>query len=119
MSDDWNIWIKAGKHKKGEKRNALNKCGSDSGGGIRGYYSDFKLNPALDCTNSLYPSIDHNGSSPAVVDARLINDMKSILSEDEFWKVIGHLCAVGMEKGKILKRDVTRLQDVWKPERNF
>ncbi|KKR70480.1 MAG: Proline-tRNA ligase, partial [Candidatus Woesebacteria bacterium GW2011_GWA2_40_7b] len=74
-------------------------------GKIRGYYSDLELDPTAMPSSSLYPSAEHTTypkkDSQMVVEARIINDMKSHLSEEEFWYAVEHLYAVGREKGKI------------------
>ena len=55
-----------------------------------------------------------------VVDARVINDMKSVLNEAEFWLVIEHFFAVGLAKGYIPSGGAPRrLADTWSPGRNF
>lgn len=90
---------------------------------VRGRYSDFLLDPTLSEKSALYPSHDHTSGrdddSHMVVDARFINDMKSLLSEDEFWRVIEHLYSVGMEKGKVRRDKPQRLPSGWSPKRNY
>jgi hypothetical protein len=89
---------------------------------VRGYYSDFKLNPRLKNTSALYPSHDHvtrnKNDSRMVLDSRVINDMKGILSKTEFWQVIEHLYAVGVLKKEINADDPKYHYD-WKPRRNY
>jgi hypothetical protein len=118
----WTKWCTTGRHGVGgRKKNALIKCLKD--GHVRGYFSDLPLRPDLEHTHSMYPSFDHlNGPTDhqaAVVEARIINDMKSHLSEDEFWRVIEHLFAVGMGKGKIKPPFGKRLPKGWSPKRHY
>lgn len=85
----------------------MGRCaGQDSN--VRGYYSGFFLNRELPHTHAMYPSHDHlagrGDDSQMVVDARVVNDMKTILSEDEFWVLFEHLYSVGRAKGKISHR---------------
>lgn len=71
----------------------------------------------------MYPSFEHltdpTNHSDAVVEARIINDMKSHLSEDEFWRVIEHLFIVGVEKSKIQPPFGKRLPKGWSPKRHY
>ena len=64
-------------------------------GEVRGYYSDLLLDPELPDTHALYPSIEHitfpKQHGEIVVETRVVNDMKCILSEEEFWHAIEHL----------------------------
>lgn len=89
--------------------------------GLKGYYSGLPLDPDLSPKNALYPSHDHlNGRddhSQAVVETRLINDMKSMLTEREFWHMIEHLYAVGIEKGKVSCNKPRKLKKGWLPSR--
>lgn len=107
-----------GKHGAGKKQDAVKE--SMVNGKVRGFYSDFILNPERDPKDSMYPSIDHVNprGSKLVVEARVINDMKSHLTETEFWRVIEHLYAVGLEKNKIKKRKPIRLP-TFRPENNY
>ncbi len=100
----WVKWCSTGKHGVGNrKKNAVLKCLKS--GHVRGYFSDIPLRPELDNTHSMYPSFEHlvdpKNHADAVVEARIINDMKSHLTEGEFWRVVEHLFVVGLEKGKI------------------
>jgi hypothetical protein len=74
-------------------------------------------------THSIYPSFEHlldpTNHAEAVVEARIINDMKSHLSENEFWQVVEHLFAVGLEKGKIRPPFGKRLPKGWSPARHY
>ena len=71
----------------------------------------------------MYPSLDHlvdpKNHAEAVVEARIINDMKSHLSEAEFWKVIEHLFVVGLEKKKIVAPFGKKLPKGWSPQRHY
>lgn len=121
LPEKWEEWCSRGRPCKRDKRRAVMLCrGTD--GEIKGYYSDFKLNPDRDDSDSLYPSVDHtNGSkdhSKMVVETRIINDMKSHLSETEFWQIIEHLYAVGLEKNKITNSQ-PRKKTSWKPKKNY
>ena len=122
IPEEWKAWCRSGVHGKGtRKKKALRR--SLVGREVRGYLSDLPLSPNCSPTDSMYPSIEHL-SSPTdhgdiVVEARIINDMKSHLSESEFWSVVEHLFAVGVAKGKILAPFGKRLPDSWKPERHY
>ena len=118
----WAKWCKTGKHGVGlRKENAVRKCLKD--GHVRGYFSDILLKPDLDQTDSMYPSFEHltdpTNHSDAVVEARIINDMKSHLSEGEFWRVIEHLFIVGVAKSKIEPPFGKRLPKGWSPKRHY
>ena len=71
----------------------------------------------------MYPSFEHlvdrDKHDDAVVEARIFNDMKSHLSESEFWLVIEHLFAVGLAKGKIKPPFGKRLPKRWSPARHY
>jgi hypothetical protein len=71
----------------------------------------------------MYPSLEHlidpKNHAEAVVEARIINDMKSHLSESEFWLVIEHLFIVGVEKQKIKAPFGKRLPRGWSPKRHY
>ncbi len=54
-----------------------------------------------------------------MVEARIINDMKSHLSETEFWRVVEHLFVVGIEKKKIVPPFGKRLPRVWSPAKHY
>lgn len=59
-----------------------------------GHYSRFPLSVRLSSNDPRYPSVDHLGTPlnlRVVIETRLVNDMKSILSEKEFIKMITHL----------------------------
>lgn len=79
------------------------------------------LDPTLPHTNSLYPSVDHTTSPKSdiemVVEARIINDVKSHLTEEEFWQMVEHLYAAGTSKGKVSR--LAKRRDAWKPKRNY
>ena len=69
------------------------------------------------------PSIEHlvdpKNHDDVVVETRVINDMRSILSEREFWQVIEHLFVVGVQKGEIKAPFGKRLPKAWSPKRHF
>jgi len=118
----WQKWCATGRHGKGaRKKHAVQKCLNS--GQVRGYFSDLVLNPDLETTHSMYPSLEHlagpRNHTETVVEARIINDMKSHLSEDEFWRVIEHLFIVGLDKGKIKAPFGKRLPKRWSPERHY
>lgn len=62
---------------------------------------------------------DPTNHAETVVEARIINDMKSHLSEGEFWEVIEHLFIVGIEKKKIKAPFGKRLRKGWSPARHY
>lgn len=67
---------------------ALRECGG------LGEYSQLPLTLAKPSTHALYPSIEHRQGLRSLdlgVEVRLVNDMKSILSRQEFVDVIAHL----------------------------
>ncbi len=118
----WEKWCSTGRHGKGaRKKNAVLKCLKS--GHVRGYFSDIPLRPYLEPTDSMYPSLEHlvdpSNHRETVVEARIINDMKSHLSEDEFWRVIEHLFIVGIEKGRIRPPFGKRLPKGWSPAKHY
>jgi hypothetical protein len=118
----WEKWCRTGRHGKGaRKRNAVLRCLKN--GHVRGYFSDILLRPDIEATNSMYPSLEHLVSSidhsQMVVEARIINDMRSHLLEAEFWRVIEHLFAVGVAKGKIEAPFGKRLPKGWSPAKHY
>lgn len=121
ITDEWKQFCRKGRYSQRDQIASVEKC-SGNDGVVRGFYSDLLLNPSLRDTDALYPSHDHtydaSDDSQMVVDARIINDMKSILNEPEFWNIIEHLYAVGITKGKIIDRKAQRNDD-WKCVRNF
>ena len=122
ISATWEKWCSTGKHGRGaRKRNAVPKCLKN--GHVRGYFSDIILRPDHETTNSMYPSLEHlvdpSDHSQTVVEARIFNDMKSHLTEDEFWRVIEHLCLVGVEKGEIKPPFGKRLPKGWGPAKHY
>jgi hypothetical protein len=69
----------------------------EASGGV-GHYSKLKLSLASPRKNTDWdwPSVEHvvdPGTAKLALETRLINDMKSIMSEVEFREVIGHLAA--------------------------
>lgn len=110
------------RHRKSvQRKRAILQCLKD--GCVRGYFSDFILDPTLDRMDSMCPSIEHlNGTKDqehVAVEVRVINEMKTHLSEKEFWQVVEHLFGVGVEKGKIRPPFGKRLPRGWKPDRQF
>lgn len=71
----------------------------------------------------MYPSHDHTthprDDTEMVVDARIVNDVKSHLRASEFWLLIEHLHAVGVTKGAIPPGPSRRLPDDWSSLRQF
>lgn len=92
-------------------------------GHVRGYFSDIPMKPGLAPTHSMYPSLEHlsdpTNHDDTVVEARIFNDMKSHLSEDEFWLAIEHLFAVGVAKDKIKAPFGKRLPKNWSPAKHY
>jgi len=122
IPSNWEKWCNTGAHGRGaRKKNAVLK--SLHSGHVRGYFSDIPLRPDLDPTHSMYPSFEHlkdpKNHQEAVVEARIINDMKSHLSENEFWLVIEHLFSIGVEKRKIKTPFGKKLPKGWSPERHY
>jgi len=74
---------------------ALHECGG------RGEYSQMALTLAWPSTHALYPSIEHRHGLRSLdlgVEVRLVNDMKSILSKQEFIELVAHLAeTLGVE----------------------
>ncbi|HVT28492.1 MAG TPA: hypothetical protein VHE81_10810 [Lacipirellulaceae bacterium] len=119
---NWEKWCKTGVHGHGaRKKKAVLKCLVS--GQIRGYFSDIVLRPDLANTDSMYPSLEHladpKNHAETVVEARIINDMKSHLTETEFWRVIEHLFVVGLEKKKIIAPFGKKLPKGWSPQRHY
>ena len=122
LDAEWDSFYKRGKYSySNQKKSAIRTQGENHQ--IRGYYSNLSLNPNLPRESAMYPSHDHlsfpKDDGEMVIDCRVINDMKSILTETEFWSVIEHIYAVGRSKGKISNKIPVRLNDDWKPSRNF
>jgi len=120
---EWKKWCSTGQHAGLAKRNAVHKC-LNSKGRVVGYFSDLLLDPDLDYTDSMYPSVEHlgdkNDKDNVAVETRIINDMKSHLSEKEFWRVISHLFFVGIRKGKIKASPSDKCLPIgWRPAKNF
>jgi hypothetical protein len=118
----WEKWCTTGRHGRGSrKKKAVLKCLIS--GQVRGYFSDIPLHPDLDPTDSMYPSLEHlvdpGNHADTVVEARIINDMKSHLTEEEFWSVIDHLFLVGVQKGKIRAPFGKRLPRGWSPTKHY
>ena len=118
----WDAFCRKGSISLRDQRASVARCIA-ADGSVRGYYSDLPLDPTVPDTGSLYPSHDHvvsrQDDTNMVVDARVINDMKTILSEDEFWRLVEHLYAVGLDKTKIPSGRPRRLPEEWFPDRNY
>ena len=122
IPDAWAKWCTSGRHGVGSrKKKAVLKCLQS--GHVRGYFSDIPLRPDLEGSHSMYPSFEHlvdpTNHQEAVVEARIFNDMKSHLSEVEFWQAIEHLFIVGVQKGKIKPPFGKRLPKGWSPEKHY
>jgi hypothetical protein len=73
-------------------REAITKAVEDSDGLCP--YTGVKLNFDLPHTDAFYPSLDHvdgPDSLDLVVTTRLVNDMKNIMSEGEFLRLVEHI----------------------------
>jgi hypothetical protein len=119
LSIEWDKFCHRGSIAVAKQRESVRRClGQD--GVVRGYYSGLALNPELSPAHPMYPSHDHTtfprDHDKMVVDVRIVNDMKTILTEKEFWQMVGHLYAVGVEKGKITSE---RIMEGWSPERSY
>ena len=70
-----------------------------------------KIQGLRDSSSPMWPSLDH-AKDPAtinvVIESRLVNDMKNILTENEFREIVGHL-AVTMEAKKKRISDLPKL----------
>jgi len=83
----------------------------------RGSYSRLPLSLAFPrkSTDWNWPSVDHvagPGVARVVLETRLVNDMKTIMSDEEFLSIIGHLAAV-------LKVRVKEVEDSWNCRRSY
>ena len=120
LSEAWEIWCHRGRLSVGNRRRAVLRC-MDDNGDVRGYHSDLLLDPTLPPTHSLYPSIEHltfpKLDSEVVVETRIVNDMKSHLSETDFWQMIEHLYVVGRTRDRIPASAARR--DSWTLGRNY
>lgn len=122
LPESWEAFCNRGRYSVGHQRRSVRRCfGPD--GIVRGYYSDLPLDPTIPCTRSMYPSHDHTthprDDREMVVDARIVNDMKSHLNATEFWLLIEHLYAAGIAKGTIPPGPPRRLPDNWSSLRQF
>jgi hypothetical protein len=122
LSVEWDAYCHRGKYSVTNQRRSVRRCmGAD--GIIRGWYSDLPLDSTIPCTRSMYPSHDHithpKDDREMVVDARVVNDMKSHLTESEFWLLVEHLYGVGVAKRRIPPGPPRRLADNWTSIRHF
>lgn len=119
LDPSWEAFCERGRYPVYEQRASVRRCmGSD--GIVRGYYSDFQLDPRAPENDACYPAHDHvigRDDGEMFVDSRFVVDMKGLLSEEEFWAVIAHLASVGIERKKI--NQPQRLPSGWKPKRNY
>ncbi len=119
----WEKWCATGNIRlRGKrKRNAIRKCLKS--GHVRGYFSDLLIRPDLPPEDAMAPSIEHlvdpKNHDDVVVETRVVNEMRSILSEKEFWQAIEHLFVVGVQKGEIKTPFGKRLPKGWSPKRHF
>ena len=123
IPDNWCRFCNRGAIPASHQMASVRKCLCEDRTVRGGTDSGMLLNPDLPNTDALYPSHDHlagrGNHTKLVVDARVVNDMKTILSEQEFWLLIEHLYAVGRRKGTIPQRDPATLPDGWHPSRNY
>ena len=122
IPDTWRSFCRRGRYRVRDQEASVLKCMLEDGA-VVGYYSGFQLNPELKETDAMYPSHDHlsgrNDDGNMVVDARFVNDMKTILSEQEFWTMVEHLYAMGRRTGKIPEREASMLPAGWHPARDY
>jgi hypothetical protein len=79
-----------------------------------GHYSRWPLRLGGPTSDWSYPSVDHcvdPGTAEVVIETRLVNDMKTIMSPKEFREMIGHLAAT-------LKIEAHELS-AWRCSRSF
>jgi len=122
IPENWRSFCRRGRYRvKDQEASVLKSMNED--GSVVGYHSGFRLDPNLKATDALYPSHDHlsgrDNDGNMVVDARFVNDMKTILSEEEFWIMVEHLYAMGRRKGTIPARDAQILPAGWHPLRDY
>jgi hypothetical protein len=80
-----------------------------------GYFSHFPLSLLGKATDWNWPSVDHVeslGTVNVVIEVRLINDMKTIMTPQEFQDMIGHLSAT-------LKVPTKEVPNDWQCSRSF
>jgi hypothetical protein len=122
LTQVWDEFCHRGRLPVNRQRESVNLSAAPDGT-VRGYYSDLVLDPTRDPTHSLYPSHDHTRSADdhrqMVVETRLVNDMKTHLSDTEFWRLIEHLYGVGVDKGRIELGSARRLPPDWSPTRHY
>ena len=122
LSVKWEDFCRRGRYSLENQRKSVMRSLCEDGV-VRGYYSKLCLDPTRDVKDALYPSHDHlagrDDDTEMVVDARVINDMKTILSEAEFWRLVEHLYAVGRDERRIAARKPERLDESWSPAREY
>ncbi len=80
----------------------------------QGYFSKWPLSLDFEPTDGRYPSVDHlvgPWQADVALEIRVVNDMKTILSVEEFRKMVGHL-------SKTLDASV-ELAEPWEFKRDF
>lgn len=98
-----------------EWRSAILRAMEESQGSAHYSRLMLSLEPPRKATHWNWPSVDHiqsPGVAKIVLETRLVNDMKTIMSEQEFRDMISHLAFV-------LATQPTSLEDGWKCERSF
>ncbi|MCK4644033.1 hypothetical protein KAU32_10425 [bacterium] len=88
-------------------REAVLKALKESKG--KGRYSQFDLDITRKCKHPLYPSIEHlEGlhTPKLAVETRIVNDMKSILAEREFFDIISHISFVNGIRPRAIKEEI-------------
>lgn len=100
---------------RAEWRAAISSAMDQCGGVAQYSLLPLSLEPPLKETDWNWPSIDHlqdAGTAEVALETRLVNDMKTIMSEKEFREMVAHLAAV-------FHVTVERLATNWKCERSF
>lgn len=121
LPGEWKDFCERGRYSRSHQRKSVERC--FDGSIVRGHYTDLRMDPTLDPSHPMYPSHDHTtqpkDDREMVIDARVLNDAKTLLSEDELWRLIEHLYAVGLAKGRIPARSPQRVSDDWRPSRGY
>lgn len=118
---EWRTWCTKNRRKFSVPFRCAAVLRSLRDGVVRGCYSDFPLDPGRDSRHPMYPGFEYlawtRPKSRPGIDARVVTSMKAHLREKEFWQLIGHLYAVGVDKGRIRPGAGLRLPDDWHPRR--